>query len=139
VQRNFEIFSGCDRLAALTAHIPNAGEHLVRYYGWYSNISRSRRRKAQGGSPTTVEESIDISASAAKRAWARLIKQVYEVDPLVCPRCTGAMRIIAFIEQPEVVDLPVPGTADREDPDSPWAVAHAGPQPARTIHCRVIL
>lgn len=39
-----------------------------------------------------------------KRAWARLIKQVYEVDPLVCPRCAGPMRIIAFIEQPEVIE-----------------------------------
>jgi hypothetical protein len=28
---------------------------------------------------------------------------VYEVDPLVCPRCAGAMRIIAFLEQPEVI------------------------------------
>ena len=32
------------------------------------------------------------------------VKQVYEVDPLVCPRCAGAMRIIAFIEQPEVIE-----------------------------------
>jgi hypothetical protein len=31
------------------------------------------------------------------------IKQVYEVDPLVCPRCAGTMRIFAFIEQPEVI------------------------------------
>ena len=22
-----------------------------------------------------------------RRSWARLIRQVYEVDPLVCPRC----------------------------------------------------
>jgi hypothetical protein len=90
LKRNFEVFSACDWLAALTAHIPNAGEHLVRYYGWYSNVNRGKRRKAQGGSPTTVEESIDISASAAKRAWARLIKQVYEVDPLVCPPVHGS-------------------------------------------------
>lgn len=26
----------------------------------------------------------EAPASAAKRAWAHLIKQVYEVDPLVC-------------------------------------------------------
>ena len=48
LKRNFEVFSACDWLAALTAHIPNAGEHLVRYYGWYSNVSRGsggRRRK----------------------------------------------------------------------------------------------
>ena len=45
-----------------------------------------------------------ISSSAAKRVWARLIQQVYEVDPLVCPRCAGAMRIIAFIKQPKVIE-----------------------------------
>jgi hypothetical protein len=44
-----------------------------------------------------------VPTSAATRAWARLIKQVYEVDPLVCPRCGSGMRIIAFIEQPAVI------------------------------------
>ena len=34
--------------------------------------------------------------------------------------------IIAFIEQPEVIDLPVPGTADREDPDPPRPLACPG-------------
>lgn len=29
LKRNFEVFSACDWLAVLTAHIPNAGEHLV--------------------------------------------------------------------------------------------------------------
>jgi hypothetical protein len=28
-----------------------------------------------------------------------LIKRVYEVDPLECPQCGGAMKIISFIEQ----------------------------------------
>jgi hypothetical protein len=50
-----------------------------------------------------IEEFSEIAPSVAKRAWARLIKQVYEVDPLLCPRCAGPMRIIAFIEQPEVI------------------------------------
>jgi hypothetical protein len=102
--RNFEVFSATDWLAALTAHIPNAGEHLVRYYGWYSNVSQGKRRKTQGERPTTTGEFNEVSASAAKRAWARLIKQVYEADPLICPKCTGPMRIIAFIEQPEVIE-----------------------------------
>jgi hypothetical protein len=102
----------------------------VRYYGWYRNASRGKRRKAQGENSSRIEEFRDVSTSAAKRAWARLIKQVYEVDPLVCSRCGGAMRILAFIEQPEVIDLPVPGTADREDPDSPGPLARPSPQPA---------
>jgi hypothetical protein len=64
--------------------------------------------------------------AAAKVAWARLITQVYEVDPLVCPRCAGPMRIIAFIEQLAVIDLPVPRTADREDPAPSRLVAGHG-------------
>jgi len=32
-----------------------------------------------------------------------LIQKIYEVDPLVCPKCSGAMRIIAFIEEPDVM------------------------------------
>ena len=34
--------------------------------------------------------------------WKRL--WVYEVDPLLCPTCGGRMRIIAFIEEPKVID-----------------------------------
>ena len=28
--------------------------------------------------------------------WAALIKMVYEVDPLICPKCGGTMKIISF-------------------------------------------
>jgi hypothetical protein len=28
-----------------------------------------------------------------------LIKRIYEVDPLECPECGGAMKIISFIER----------------------------------------
>ena len=30
-----------------------------------------------------------------------LIKRVYEFDPLICPRCSGQMKIVAFIEAPQ--------------------------------------
>ena len=33
-----------------------------------------------------------------------MIRQVYKVDPLVCPQCQGQMRIIAFITDYSVVD-----------------------------------
>jgi hypothetical protein len=34
---------------------------------------------------------------------ARLIQKIYEVDPLTCPKCRGSMRIISFIEDPEII------------------------------------
>ena len=38
-----------------------------------------------------------------RRNWARLIQKIYEVDPLVCPKCAGQMRVVAFIEDMDVI------------------------------------
>jgi hypothetical protein len=32
-----------------------------------------------------------------------LIQKIYEVNPLTCPQCNEAMKIISFIEQPDTV------------------------------------
>jgi hypothetical protein len=40
-----ETFAAVDFLARLVTHIPNKGEQLVRYYGYYSNKSRGLRKK----------------------------------------------------------------------------------------------
>jgi len=72
-------------------------------YGWYSHVNRGKRRKTPGEDPSTIEEVNAVSRSTAKRAWARLITQVYAVDPLICARCGSAMRILAVIEQLEVI------------------------------------
>ena len=110
--RNFQVFRALDFLAELTQHIPEKGEHLVRYYGWYSHRRRGLRVNERQAEPSeTATVPIDRSALAAEKAdgggprpgsvssWARLIKRVYEVDPLVCPKCGGQMKIISFIER----------------------------------------
>ncbi len=48
-------------------------------------------------------EPVSEFAARAKSAWARLIRKVYEADPLECPKCHGPMRIIALINDPPVV------------------------------------
>ena len=32
---------------------------------------------------------------------ARLLAKVYEVDPMVCPKCGAEMKVIAIIEDPD--------------------------------------
>jgi len=34
---------------------------------------------------------------------AALLQQIFEVDPLACPSCHGAMRLVAFITQTSVI------------------------------------
>jgi hypothetical protein len=107
-KRNFQVFDPLDFLAEVTQHIPDAGEHLIPYYGFYSNKRRGMRAQAQAqpGGAATPERAPTPSAKAARKRWAALIKQVYEVDPLLCPKCGAEMKIIGFIErrQSEVIE-----------------------------------
>lgn len=38
-----------------------------------------------------------ITSQQTKSAWARMIQKVYEVDPLVCPKCGETMRVLSVI------------------------------------------
>jgi len=111
-----ERFTALDWLAHLVTHIPNKGEQLVRYYGYYSNKSRGKRKKADDQNKSiynqmdtktsnTIVYLIEsgISKKTFRKNWARLIKKVYNTDPLVCPKCNSNMRIIAFIEEESVI------------------------------------
>jgi len=98
-KRNFQILSPLEFLAEFTQHIPPRGAHLIRYYGRYSNKARGMRRKA-----AARQEPAAARLPAAKRcsrAWAMLIKRVYEADPLLCPKCGGTMKVVAFLEPPQ--------------------------------------
>ena len=109
LKRNFQLMPGAEWLELLCRHIPDRYEHLVRYVGWYSNRARGERAKAQRAEdspPVPAATSLEASSEFAHRArasWARLIRKVYEVDPLACPKCQGPMRVIALIDEPAIV------------------------------------
>jgi len=96
-------FPALEWLAAMCSHIPNRGEQMVRYYGHYSNVSRGKRQKegSDDAIPCILEPQGNVKAF--RKSWSRLIQKIYEVDPLVCPKCQGTMRIISFIEDPSVI------------------------------------
>ena len=66
-------------LARVLVHIPDQGHVTTRYDGWYANRPRDMRNKAA------------------------LLQQIFEVDPLACPTCHGAMRLVAFITHASVI------------------------------------
>jgi hypothetical protein len=107
-----QTFDALDWLAQLVTHIPNKGEQpveslkverMVRYYGFYSNKLRGLRKKAgvDDQVPALIES--EISTKEFRQNWARLIQKIYHVDPLLCPKCLGSMRIISFIEDDPLV------------------------------------
>ncbi|MGA1845332.1 MAG: transposase [bacterium] len=94
-----------DWLAAITSHIPNKAAQCVHYYGHYSNKSRGIRQKTgQAAKADIVIADTAPTKRSCSKKWAALIKKVYEVDPLVCPRCLHHMRIISIIDQPEIIE-----------------------------------
>jgi hypothetical protein len=64
-----------------------------------------------------------------RRSWARLIKKVYEADPLICPRCKGPLKIISLIDTPKVIEKILRHLKlwDRPERAPP-------PPPPRTLH-----
>jgi hypothetical protein len=97
------VFDALEWLAAMCSHVPNKGEQMVRYYGYYSNVSRGNRRKQNQEEwiPCILES--DESSKERRKSWARLIQKIYEVDPLTCPKCSGKMKVISVIEDQEVI------------------------------------
>jgi hypothetical protein len=65
--------------------------------GW-----KAERLQASESVESYYEEST-VSDQVSRSTWARLIAQVYEVDPLTCSRCGSPMRILAVITEPEEV------------------------------------
>ncbi len=102
--KNEKTFDALEWLAAMCSHVPNKGEQMVRYYGYYSNVCRGQRKKANedGLVPSILQP--EESSKEYRKNWARLIQKIYEIDPLTCPKCHGPMAVIAFIEAEDVLE-----------------------------------
>ena len=105
-----ERFDPLDFLARVIAHSPEPRSHTIHYLGHYSNVSRGRRKKgkeeafAPAHSRDREDDGLtDAQRRAVRRAWAHLIRRVYEIDPLVCNNCGGSMRIISVILEHKVI------------------------------------
>jgi hypothetical protein len=102
-QREMEL-DPLEMIHRLCQQIPAPRQHLVRYYGHYSNRSRGARRGQARPRPTACTEDLPPEQRARRRSWARLLRRIFEVDPLLCPRCQVQMRIVSVLTEPTVVD-----------------------------------
>ena len=107
-----------DRRAAL---IPPPRQHRHRYYGVLApnsplraavtalaqpagadTVAAATPRPARAPPPAAATAEL-LHRQAARSAWALLLARIYEAFPLICPRCGGELRIIAFITAALVV------------------------------------
>jgi acetone carboxylase gamma subunit len=71
---------------------------MVRYYGLYANAHRGKVKKASL-SPSALRLVEDDLKRIASKGWAAMIRKVYEVDPMVCPKCGSRMKVVAFLTE----------------------------------------
>jgi hypothetical protein len=102
------------------------GTFVTRYHGWYANRPRGMRRQAEPApaeAPPAIAPALRLAPTEASRRWAALLQQLFEIDPLACPTCHGAMRIVAFITPASVIDQILAHLRTRAARE-----AHAGPR-----------
>jgi hypothetical protein len=96
--RDQETMDYLELIARVTSHIPDKGRVTVRYCGLYANAHRGKVKKAslEVFPLRIVGEELPRIPSKGRAAMSR---KVYEVNPMVCPRCGGAMRVVAFLTE----------------------------------------
>ena len=98
-----------DFIARLAALVPRPRVNLTRYHGvlapnhrWRAEVTPSGRGRGKGRSSAQPERSA-IERHAAMR-WAQRLKRVFGIDVESCVRCGSAVRVIASIEEPVLIE-----------------------------------
>ena len=100
----------CDFLGRLAVLVPRPRVNLLFYYGVLGARSTWRRsivpgvaagaETAPGARPGAPSEG---PTAPRRRQWAELMRRTFGVDVLACERCGGRFRLIALIQQAEVI------------------------------------
>jgi len=69
--------------------------------------SHRRRRREPTSSPNPRSDALadpeSEFATERRQSWARLLRKLLDVDPLLCPQCQVEMKIVSVITDPVVV------------------------------------
>jgi hypothetical protein len=93
--------------------VPRPRAHLVRYHAILGPAAKDRYRVVMRtgpvayGRPTPLAGPRELDASTHPRfnrlPWAVLLKRVFLVDVLECPKCRGRMKLLAAITAPAAI------------------------------------
>ena len=97
-----------DLMARLAALVPPSRMHLTRYHGVFAPHSRLRAAitpsgRGAGGKGAKQGAEAPAAPKRAALSWAQRLKRVFAIEIENCCRCQGRLRVIASLEEPEVI------------------------------------
>jgi len=105
------IFEPLDFMARLAALVPKPRVNLTRFHGVFAPNSKYRARvtpakRGKGNKPKALDEGQEKTPVERRAAmtWAQRLKRVFNIDIETCSACGGAVKVIACIEDPMVID-----------------------------------
>ena len=107
------IFQPLDFIAKLAALVPKPRVNLTRFHGVFAPNSQHRVQVTpakRGKKPNKLEKAgtdwLEKSPEERHRAmtWMQRLKRVFNIDIEVCDHCGGQVKVIASIEDPEVIE-----------------------------------
>ena len=112
-------FDPVDFVARLTALVPKPRINLTRYHGVLAPNHRRRglvtpAKRGKGVKRIAGTETRSPAERHAAMTWAQRLKRVFSIDIKVCGRCGGSVRVIACIEDQNIIDRILAHLRDRE-------------------------
>ena len=102
-------FDPVDFIARLAALVPKPRVNLTRYHGVLAPNYRWRRlvtpaKRGKGVKPIANTEVRSPTERHFAMTWAQRLKRVFNIDIEVCSRCGGSARVVACIEDQDIID-----------------------------------
>ena len=94
----FNVYIGDKIFSDDKASLGNLARYIIR--ACFSQV----RKKAETDDDIPAVIPNEMSSKESRQNWARLIQKIYEVDPLICPKCWEQMHIIHVIEELDIIE-----------------------------------
>jgi hypothetical protein len=105
------IFEPLDFIAKLAALVPKPRVNLTCFHGVFALNSTHRvqvtpAKRGKGNTVKAADEPPDQTPAErlALMTWAQRLKRVFNIDIETCRECGGAVKVIACIENPVVIE-----------------------------------
>jgi len=99
------VLSPMEFMGRLAALVPKPRVNLTRFHGVFSPRSRLRAHVVPG-KPDDQSEQVSQSTrgKSYSMTWAQRLKRVFSIEIEKCEKCGGKVKIIASIEDPDVIE-----------------------------------